>query len=48
MTTPLNKNHCPGGHEIYNFGRTFLALRTVEGVPRPNNSDPGQNLPECE
>ena len=24
MATPLNKNPCPGGHEIYNFGRPFL------------------------
>ena len=24
MTTPLHKNSCPGGHEIYNFGRPFL------------------------
>ena len=24
MTTPLNKNLCSGGHEIYNFGRPFL------------------------
>ena len=22
--TPLHKNSCPGGHEIYNFGRPFL------------------------
>ena len=24
MTTPLHKNPCPGGDEIYNFGRPFL------------------------
>ena len=24
MTTPQHKNPCPGGHEMYNFGRTFL------------------------
>ena len=24
MATPLRKNPCPGGHEIYNFGRPFL------------------------
>ena len=24
MATPLHKNHCPGGHETYNFGRPFL------------------------
>ena len=24
MTTPLQKNPCPGGNEIYNFGRPFL------------------------
>ena len=24
MATPLHKNPCPGGHEIYNFGRPFL------------------------
>ena len=24
MATPLQKNPCPGGHEIYNFGRPFL------------------------
>ena len=24
MATPYNKNHCPRGHEIYNFGRPFL------------------------
>ena len=24
MATPLHKNPCPRGHEIYNFGRTFL------------------------
>ena len=23
MATPLHKNPCPGGHEIYNFGRPF-------------------------
>ena len=22
--TPLHKNPCPRGHEIYNFGRPFL------------------------
>ena len=25
MTTPLHKNRCPRGHEIYNFGKPFLA-----------------------
>ena len=24
MTTPLHKNPCPEGHEIYNFGRHFF------------------------
>ena len=24
MATPQHKNPCPGGHEIYNFGRPFL------------------------
>ena len=24
MATPLHKNPCPRGHEIYNFGRPFL------------------------
>ena len=24
MATPQHKNTCPGGHEIYNFGRHFL------------------------
>ena len=24
ISTSLHKNHCPGGHKIYNFGRTFL------------------------
>ena len=24
MTTPQRKNSCPGGHEIYNFGRSFF------------------------
>ena len=24
MATPWHKNPCPGGHEIYNFGRPFL------------------------
>ena len=24
MAIPQHKNHCPGGHEIYNFGRPFL------------------------
>ena len=24
MATPQHKNRCPGGHEIYNFGRPFL------------------------
>ena len=24
MATPQHKNHCLGGHEIYNFGRSFL------------------------
>ena len=24
MTTPMHKNPCPRGHEIYNFGRIFL------------------------
>ena len=24
MITPQHKNPCPGGHEIYNFGRPFL------------------------
>ena len=24
MATPYNKNPCPGGHEIYNFGGPFL------------------------
>ena len=24
MGTPQHKNPCPGGHEIYNFGRPFL------------------------
>ena len=24
MATPKHKNPCPGGHEIYNFGRPFL------------------------
>ena len=24
MTTPEHKNPCSGGHEIYNFGRSFL------------------------
>ena len=24
MTTPQHKNPCPGGYEIYNFGRPFL------------------------
>ena len=26
MATILRKNPCPGGHEIYNFGRPFLGL----------------------
>ena len=26
MAMPLHKNPCPGGHEIYNFGRPFLGL----------------------
>ena len=25
MTTPHHRNPCPRGHEIYNFGRGFLA-----------------------
>ena len=25
MATPSHKNPCPGGHEIYNFGRPSLA-----------------------
>ena len=25
MTTPHHRNPCPSGHEIYNFGRGFLA-----------------------
>ena len=24
MATPYHTNPCPGGHEIYNFGRPFL------------------------
>ena len=24
MATPLHKNPCPGGHDIYNFGGPFL------------------------
>ena len=24
MATPPHKNPCPGGHEIYKFGRPFL------------------------
>ena len=24
MATPLHKNSCPGGHEIYSFGKHFL------------------------
>ena len=24
MATPLRQNPCPGGYEIYNFGRPFL------------------------
>ena len=24
MATPLHKHPCPGGHEIYSFGRPFL------------------------
>ena len=24
MATPQRKNHCPGGHEIYNLGRPFF------------------------
>ena len=24
VTMPYHKNPCPGGHEIYNFGRPFL------------------------
>ena len=24
MATPEHQNPCPGGHEIYNFGRPFL------------------------
>ena len=24
MATSKHKNPCPGGHEIYNFGRPFL------------------------
>ena len=24
MATPQHKNTCPGGHEIYNFGRNLL------------------------
>ena len=24
MTTPQHKNPCPGGHEIYNFGRPII------------------------
>ena len=24
MATRSNKNPCPGGHEIYNFGRPFI------------------------
>ena len=24
MTTPKHKNPCPGGDQIYNFGRLFL------------------------
>ena len=24
MAPPQHKNPCPGGHEIYNFGRPFL------------------------
>ena len=27
MATPLQKNPCPGGHEIYNFGRPVLGYR---------------------
>ena len=26
MAMPWHKNPCPGGHEIYNFGRPFLGL----------------------
>ena len=28
MATPWHKNTCPGGHEIYNFGRPFLGHYT--------------------
>ena len=28
MATPLHKNPCPKGPEIYNFGRPFLGLTT--------------------
>ena len=27
MTTSQHKNPCPGGHDIYNYGRPFLAYR---------------------
>ena len=26
MTTPLDKNPCPGVYEIHNFGRTFYGI----------------------
>ena len=28
MDTPQHNNTCPGGHEIYNFGRPFLGHQT--------------------
>ena len=27
MTTPLHKNSCPGGNEIYNYGKPFFGQR---------------------
>ena len=32
MATPLHKNPCPGGHEIYKFGRPPLVIITIHLV----------------
>ena len=32
MATPLHKNPCPRGHQIYNFGRPFLGHYYILGL----------------
>ena len=39
MATPLHKNPCPGGNDIYNFGRPLLYTLFVWTMSRSSEED---------